>query len=243
MQNEIELPSPLPLEDWIREQSVALFLDFDGTLVEIAETPDGIQVSDDLPVRLEHLSAGIGGRLALVTGRALSDIHSHLGANSLLIVGSHGAEFSDAADKGVTLSNATLDEIAPLLAQWPGLLLESKPHGIAIHYRQEPAAEPVVLTIMQQVAEWEGLSVRRGKMVVELGPANVNKGWAVTLLMAQPPFIGAMPIFIGDDVTDEDGFAAAEAAGGFGILVGSARATAARYRLKTIQEVYHWLGL
>src|SRR3546814_9552356 len=90
---------------------------------------------------------------------------------------------------------------------------------------------------MDDIAEREGLAVRRGKMVVELGPVQANKGRAVARLMSEPPYMGAVPIFIGDDVTDEDGFAAAAAAGGYGILVGAPRPTAAHYRLPGTREV------
>ncbi|WP_326914303.1 trehalose-phosphatase [Sphingopyxis chilensis] len=222
---------------------MALFLDFDGTLVEIAETPDAILIPDDLMRRLEDLAARVDGRLALVTGRSLADIGAHLGPSSIMIVGSHGAEQDDAALPTAPLARDATASIATLAAQWPGLLIETKPHGIAIHYRQEPDAETAVFTVMDDIAEREGLAVRRGKMVVELGPAQANKGQAVARLMREPAYAGAMPVFIGDDVTDEDGFAAAAAAGGHGILVGAQRPTAARYRLADPREVYRWLDL
>ena len=237
MHKRDNLPLPPPLTEWAARQPVALFLDFDGTLVDIAETPDAILVPDDLVRRLEVLAARVGGRLALITGRSLSDIGGHLGRGAIRIVGSHGAEHGDAAVPAATLSS---DAMA---ARWPGLLVETKPHGIAIHYRQEPDAEAAVLPVMDDIAEREGLAVRRGKMVVELGPRQASKGRAVARLMSQPPYAGATPVFIGDDVTDEDGFAAAAAAGGHGILVGAPRATAAHYRLPSTREVYNWLGL
>ena len=243
MHKRNSLPLPPPLSNWMARQPVALFLDFDGTLVDIAETPDAILVPDDLARRLEGLAARIDGRLALITGRSLVDIGGHLGQGSTMIVGSHGAEHGDAAVPATTLSSDTTRAIASLAARWPGLLVETKPHGIAIHYRQEPDAEAAVLPVMDDIAEREGLAVRRGKMVVELGPVQANKGRAVARLMSEPPYMGAVPIFIGDDVTDEDGFAAAAAAGGYGILVGAPRPTAAHYRLPGTREVYNWLGL
>ena len=115
---------------------MALFLDFDGTLVEIAETPDSIMVPDDLARRLESLAARIDGRLALITGRSLADIGGHLGRGAIRIVGSHGAEHGDAGDPAHSLSRDATAAIAALAAQWTGLLVETKPHGIAIHYRQ-----------------------------------------------------------------------------------------------------------
>ncbi len=243
MHKRDSLPPPPPLSEWAARQPVALFLDFDGTLVEIAETPDAILIPDDLMRRLEDLAARVDGRLALVTGRSLADIGAHLGPSSIMIVGSHGAEQDDAALPTAPLARDATASIATLAAQWPGLLIETKPHGIAIHYRQEPDAETAVFTVMDDIAEREGLAVRRGKMVVELGPAQANKGQAVARLMREPAYAGAMPVFIGDDVTDEDGFAAAAAAGGHGILVGAQRPTAARYRLADPREVYRWLDL
>lgn len=243
MHNRDTPPLPPPLSDWTARGPVALFLDFDGTLVEIAETPDAIQVPGDLARRLEGLAARVEGRLALITGRSLADIGGHLGSGSIMLVGSHGAEYGDAAVSALALSPDATAAVAALAEQWPGLLVEAKPHGIAIHYRQEPDAAAAVFTVMNSIAEREGLAVRRGKMVVELGPAGANKGRAVARLMEKQPYAGAVPIFIGDDVTDEDGFAAAAAAGGHGILVGAPRPTAAHYRLPGTREVYHWLGL
>lgn len=243
MHKQAGLPLPPPLSEWAARQPIALFLDFDGTLVEIAETPDGIDVPEGLARRLEALGARLDGRLALITGRALADIHSYLGCVSIMTVGSHGAEFGGVAATPGALSAPAAMAIAALVAKWPGLLVETKPHGVAIHYRQEPDAEAAVFTVMDDVAQRESLVVRRGKMVVELGPAHVNKGQAVARLMGQSPFAGATPVFVGDDVTDEDGFAAAAAAGGHGILVGSPRATAAHYRLSGTPEVHQWLNL
>lgn len=238
-----DLSSPPPLSELAARHPVALFLDFDGTLVDIAETPDGIQVPGDLACRLEALAAHLGGRLALISGRARADIRGHLGDIAIVTVGSHGAEFGgDAADSSA-LSETTATALAALSAQWPGLLVETKPHGLAIHYRQEPDAAPTVLSLMNDIAAREGLAVRRGKMVVEIGPAGANKGAAVVRLMAQPPYAGATPIFIGDDITDEDGFTAVADAGGHGILVGPPRPTAARYLLPDPQQVHKWLTL
>lgn len=243
MHKKDPLALPPPPADWAAWQPVALFLDFDGTLVDIAETPNAIRIPDDLPRRLADLDARVGGRLALITGRSLVDIRSHLGPVSVMVVGSHGAEHGDTPAEATMLSRDAAAAIATLAARWPGLLVETKPHGVAIHYRQEPDAGPAVLTVMDDIAEREELAVRRGKMVVELGPAQANKGRAVARLMAEPRYAGATPLFIGDDITDEDGFVAVAAAGGHGILVGAPRPTAAHFRLENTQEVYTWLHL
>lgn len=243
MHKEDSLPPPPPLVEWTELHALALFLDFDGTLVEIAETPDAIHVADNLAHRLEELSRRLNGRLALVTGRAIADIHGHLGSARIATVGSHGAEFDADAETAESLSESAAAAIASLADKWPRLIVETKPHGVAIHYRQEPSAASAVMTVMEDIATKDGLAVRPGKMVVELGPPQANKGAAVERLMALPPYAGSTPIFVGDDVTDEDGFTAAAAAGGHGVLVGNPRPTAARYRLSGPEEVYRWLSL
>lgn len=243
MQKEAELPLPLPLSEWAERQAIALFLDFDGTLVEIADKPDGIHVPGSLPTALERLNARVDQRLALVTGRALGDLRRYLGDVAITLVGSHGAEFGSSALDALDLSSASADALAAIVAQWPSLLVETKPHGVAVHYRQEPEAQSAVYTVMADIAQREGLALKRGKMVAELGSPLANKGKAVARLMELAPYAGALPIFIGDDVTDEDGFAAVAALGGHGILVGPQRATAAHYRLGSTQEVHAWLNL
>lgn len=243
MHKSIDLPSPPAFAGLAAGRPLALFLDFDGTLVEIADIPDGIHVPDGVPAQLAALHRALGGRIAIVSGRAIADIQSHLGPLHLLMVGSHGAEIGEAAEDTKPLSDASRAELAALTAAWPRLLVETKPHGIAVHYRQEPEAAPAVFTVMDDMAAREGLAARRGKMVVELGPKSANKGAAVARLMAAAPFAGALPIFIGDDTTDEDGFAAVAALGGYGILVGAPRPTAAHYRLADPEAVHRWLTL
>lgn len=243
MHKSLDLPPPPPLAGLAVRHSLALFLDFDGTLVEIADTPDGIHVPDGVPAQLATLHRALDGRIAIVSGRAIADIQSWLGPLDLLIVGSHGAEIGEAATGAATLSDASRAELTALTAAWPRLLVETKPHGIAVHYRQEPEAAPTVFTVMDDMAAREGLAARRGKMVVELGPKSANKGAAVARLMAAPPFAGARPVFIGDDHTDEDGFAAVAAMDGHGILVGTPRPTAADYRLADPEAVHRWLML
>jgi trehalose 6-phosphate phosphatase len=243
MHNLSDLASPPPVSELAARGAIALFLDFDGTLVDIADTPGAIHIPSDLARRLDRLNQQFGGRLALISGRSIADIGHHLGATQVTVIGSHGAEFDDIPVSAQTLSDDARSAIAALTRRWPNLLVETKPHGIAIHYRQEPDAASIVLSVMTDIAEREGLAAKQGKMVVELGPQGANKGQAVARLMTQPPYAGATPIFIGDDVTDEDGFAAAAAAGGFGILVGPTRATAAQYRFVDPPEVYQWLNL
>lgn len=232
---------PAPLLD-----GAALFLDFDGTLVELADAPDAIRVSPSLRPLLQRLNTVLEGRLAIVTGRAIDDLDRHLGWSGSAVAGSHGLEFrfADGTEVPVIVPEGLQQAIAGahrLAEETPGLLVEEKPAGVAIHFRRVPDREPVVDRFMAQLAEATGLALQRGKMVVELRAAGADKGDAVRRLMARPPFSGSQPIFVGDDLTDEHAFRAAADLGGGGILVGPERETAARWRLDDVGAVSKWL--
>jgi trehalose 6-phosphate phosphatase len=123
-----------------------------------------------------------------------------------------------------------------------GLIVETKPLGIALHFRLAPQQEQRILAFMEERARRHGLLLQRGKMVAELRPVGAHKGDALKALMTEPRFMGARPLFVGDDLTDEHAFAAAAELGGAGILVGPQRDTAARYRLESVKAVAIWLG-
>ncbi len=224
----------------------ALFLDFDGTLVELAQTPDAIRVPGDLPDLLHALAARLGGRLAIVSGRSLGDLDRHVACDGIAMSGSHGLELRLADGRVRALaSNGELEgaraRIRRFAADVEGLLVEEKPASIALHYRLAPERGGEVLRLMDALAAETGLVVQLGKMVAELRPPGGDKGDAVETLMREPGFAGARPLFMGDDLTDEHAFAAAAAMGGAGILVGEARETAARYRLESVAAVAAWL--
>ncbi|HMC91925.1 MAG TPA: trehalose-phosphatase, partial [Allosphingosinicella sp.] len=214
--------APPPLADLA---DPALFLDFDGTLVALAEAPDSVAVTPELLPLLDRLAAMLAGRLAILTGRALDDLDRHLAAPHLVAAGSHGLELRRGAapaappepPRGLAEARAAL---AAFAAGEPGLLVEDKPAGVALHYRLSPHREEEAVALAQNLAARTGLFVQRGKMVVELRPSGADKGDALRALMGEPPFAGARPVFVGDDLTDEDGFRAATALGGFGIIVG-----------------------
>ena len=236
-------PPPPPLS---RLAPAALFLDFDGTLVELAETPGGIAVPNGLKPLLDRLAGRLGGRLAIVSGRAIDDLQDHLGGSAIVLSGSHGAELRYADGRRVPVLvppglAAAREEVRRFTAETSGLLVEDKPTGLALHYRLAPDREPEVAAFLELLASRSGLALQRGKMVAELRPAGSDKGAAVRRLMAEPPFAGARPVFVGDDLTDEHAFAAAAALGGEGVLVGPARATAARWRLDGVAEVTGWM--
>ncbi len=121
--------------------------------------------------------------------------------------------------------------------------MEGKPHGVALHYRANPSLEDHGLAFAEKLAETSGLAVKRGKCVIEFVQPGADKGAAVRAYMTHVAFMGAFPIFIGDDVTDEDGFAAVDEFGGVGILVGDRQTTLAQWHLEGPQQVHEWLGL
>ncbi|RKF19176.1 trehalose-phosphatase [Altericroceibacterium spongiae] len=247
MNEKSALPVPPPFEALRSNGSVAVFLDFDGTLVDLALTPDGIDVPPDLATRLEAFGQKLEGRLALVSGRATDNLEQHLGPLALARAGSHGiarfrADGSRLGKEPEGLPPAVYEALQTF-ADSQGFDLEIKTHGAALHYRGVPHQERDGLTFAENIAKQHALHVKRGKFVIELVRPGANKGGAVQAFMEEEPFRGAMPIFIGDDVTDEDGFNAVSRLGGFGILVGDRFPTEARYMLASPKEVFKWLGL
>lgn len=224
----------------------ALFLDFDGTLVELAAAPDAIHVSPGLAPLLKRLHARLDGRLALISGRSIADLERHLECGGLALSGSHGLELR-LRDGSVMRRGSShdlteaLERLNGLARSAPGLLVEEKPYGIALHYRQAPEEEARVSELMSELARDGGLALQQGKMVIELRPPGADKGDAVRAFMAEPDFAGARPVFVGDDMTDEHAFAAAAELGGAGVLVGPPRETAAQWRLPNVTAVIDWL--
>ena len=235
------LPPPSLLE------GAALFLDFDGTLVDLADTPGAIRIPDGLPTLLRSLSQRLNGRLAIVSGRAIADLEQHLDCSGIAVSGSHGLELRLADGVPIPLavpfdSKGLGSKVDRFAAQHSGLLVERKPSSVALHYRMAPEEGEKVERFMSALAHKTGLSLQPGKMVYELRPKGADKGDAIRAFMAEPEFGGARPIMIGDDITDEDAFEAAAAMGGAGILVGPERRSAARYRLADVGQVGAWLA-
>lgn len=237
-------PSPVaPPTDLL--DGAALFLDFDGTLVELASTPEGVSVDARLASLLERLSLELQGRVAIISGRPVATLRDLL-PMSMLMVGSHGMEFGspegaiDIAVRPQAL-DAILSDMHDLAAGCPGVIVEDKPLGAALHYRQSPQAEEVCTALATSLAERHGLHLQPGKLMIEVRAQGGDKGTAIERLMREPDMRGARPIFMGDDLTDEPGFAAAARLGGTGILVGPDRDTAAKYRLQDVEATIAWL--
>lgn len=234
---------PAASTDW------AYFLDVDGTLIDIARTPDAVHVDMALLELIARLFQECSGALALVSGRSISDLEKLLGVTRLPLAGQHGLERRDAAGRlwmhaAPPAAKSTIKEaLAPVLAQHTGLLLEDKGLTIALHYRQAPQLEYFVQRLMKQLAKDAnaGLEVQQGKCVAEIKPSGIDKGSAVAEYLQEPPFMGRRTVFIGDDLNDEHGFAEVNRQDGISIKVGKGP-SCARYRLPDVAAVRRWLG-
>ena len=222
----------------------ALLLDFDGTLVALAETPSGIQVPDGLAGVLGELFDLLGGAVAIISGRPVREIEENLNLpDDMPIAGVHGAEWRGEEPVRLDPIKSRLERIElELKRQFPGQLIETKSLALAIHYRGKPEmAEVIDAAIKQLCAHDASLSVIAGKAVFEIKPVWANKGVAVERLMSAPPFAGRTALMFGDDVTDEDGFRMAMSHGGAAVKVGEGD-TAADYRIASPAEVFQWLA-
>jgi trehalose 6-phosphate phosphatase len=243
MPKEARAPLPAFARGW------ALFLDVDGTLLDLAEHPRAVRVEPGLVGVLERLQRLSGGAVALVSGRPLAEVDRLFAPLTLLIAGQHGAERRRATGE-VALerpSAAALalarEALAALAARHPALLLEDKGAALAVHFRRAPRLEALVGRALDEVARRSAgeFALQGGKLVRELVPHGKNKGGAIAEYMREPPFAGRTPVFIGDDLTDEHGIALVNALGGHSLKVGR-DASAARYRLADAAAVRTWLG-
>ncbi len=223
----------------------ALFLDFDGTLVGIAETPEAVKVPEGLVPLLAQLNDALQGAVAIVSGRPVDVLDRFLAPLRLPTAGEHGAHRRDATGHLLERAPTDLSEVIAaaneLANRHTGLLVERKQAAVALHYRLAPQLEQLCLdTMAETVGDRPEFELLHGKCVVEIKPAGTNKGTAITAYLKEAPFTGRKPFFFGDDTTDESGFAVAQAFGGLGIKVGpgSTRATA---RVDGPPDVYDWL--
>lgn len=242
MKSRAESP-PAPSVDW------AYFLDVDGTLIDIADTPEAVSVDTALLGLIARLHRASGGAVALVSGRALSFLEQRLGALRLPLAGQHGMERRDAAGRlwihaAPPAAKCSIKAaLAPVLARHPGLLLEDKGLTLALHYRLAPHLAAYARRLMVRLARaaGTGLEVQFGKRVAEAKPSGVDKGTAVAEYLGESPFKGRRAVFIGDDLNDEHGFAAVNKLDGISIKVGKG-ASCARFRLRDVVSVRRWLG-
>lgn len=215
----------------------ALLLDFDGTLVDIAPRPDAVMVVPGLVDDLRRLRDRLDGALAVVTGRPIDVIDTFLDDAPWAVAGEHGGAVRHEPDSDVVrppLPAAPSDWVeaaARLAERHPGSMLERKARGFALHFRTAPSAGPEFhAALSEMLAGQDGFEILPGLMMWEVRPRGADKGVAVRRLMTNPPFSDRVPLFIGDDVTDEDGMAVAREMGGGGLRVDAAFGTPADVR-------------
>lgn len=236
--------APPPALDPLR---FSLFIDFDGTLVPLVDHPDLVRADGELIELLKALHARFEGRIAIVSGRSIAQLDAMIGdvATQVAVAGSHGAEVRldgrlVEPERPAGL-DAAIAEVRSYGAGHPEMFIEEKSHGVAMHYRKAPILEEPVRRRAAAIAERTGLEVQPGKMMIELRGPGWDKGQAVEALLAEAPLSTGAPVMIGDDLTDESALRVAEDRGGFGVLVGPGRETAARFGLADVGSVRRWL--
>lgn len=229
-------------DDW------ALFLDVDGTLLEIAAAPAAVRVPQRVIDVLASLDERLSGAFALVSGRLIVDVDRLFAPLRLAVAGAHGAERRAASGRLQRRDDSlALAPAKRLLTEWsalhPGTLLEDKGSALALHYRQAPAHEAAARHIVADalLAAGPEFHSQEGKKVLEIRADGVGKGQAIAAFMGEQPFVGRLPVFVGDDLTDEAGFETVNRLGGHSIAVGVARATHATWHLADEASVLDWL--
>ena len=236
------------LPDSLSLAETAFFFDFDGTLVELASTPDGIFVPRSVPDILAALRRATNGAVAVVSGRGIDNIDSFLQISDLPVAGMHGAERRDSNgdvqrvgfnDERLLRMEHALEKV---VNAHPGMLLEIKGAALALHYRNAPDREAAARTATEQLVRQyaDAYVLQPGKMVYEIKPKDVDKGRAIRAYMAEPPFTGRRPVFIGDDLTDEKGFAVVNEFDGLSVKIGPGD-TLARARIESVELLLDWL--
>ncbi|WP_197708057.1 trehalose-phosphatase [Hartmannibacter diazotrophicus] len=228
--------------------NAALFLDFDGTLVDIAPRPDAVVVLPHLSDLLTRVCKELDGAFAIVSGRPIAEIDRFLDTDCFRVGGLHGLEWRQACGQMVQQSpaprslNVFREQLLERGIANDGVTIEDKSVAIAVHYRANPSQEDAVRGVIEDLLSGvEDLVTIEGKMVFEVKPRAISKGTVVQRFLSLPAFEGRIPVFVGDDTTDEDGMRAAAGAGGFGIKVGDGESCAS-YRLQDVADVHKWLA-
>ena len=234
---------PSPRREW------AFFFDLDGTLIDFADTPAAVHVGEELRLLLEQLYRDTGGAVALMSGRAIAEIDRLFPHAQMPVAGQHGLERRGAEGRVVRHAVPTRRferarvRMASAVHGKAGLLLENKGLSLALHYRRAPRLAAYAHRLVRSMLPIVGrqFCIQRGKYVVEMRPAGKDKGVGILEFMKEAPFRGRTAVFVGDDATDEFGFATVNRIGGHSIKVGAGR-TAARWRLPGVSAVREWLA-
>ena len=231
------------------ERNWAFFLDLDGTLLEIAETPDAVDADYTELALVGRLSRAAEGAVAVISGRSIARIDEILSPLVVPAAGQHGAERRDARGERhrhrfpVQRLKPVAGGIRSFAARHAGLVFEDKGASVALHYRLAPQLAAAAQQAVREAAEplGDAVEVQGGKMVVELKPAGCDKGKAIEDFMREAPFAGRVPVFLGDDVTDEYGFRVVNRMGGHTVKVG-AGPSSARWRVENPAAARQWLA-
>jgi trehalose 6-phosphate phosphatase len=225
----------------------AWFLDVDGTLLEIEARPERVSADAGLIRLLENLGELSGGAVALVSGRSLEQLDRIFGRYKLPAAASHGIEQrlpdGEVKNGAAELPAGSVARVESFAARHPGLQVERKTFSVALHYRDRPDLEHLVLETMENISRQldSDAKLMRGKMMVEILPSAAGKGSAIRSFMETAPFAGRLPVFAGDDVTDEHGFEVVNELGGISVHVGHTADSAAKWRLSNVADVRNWL--
>jgi len=233
----------LPLLEDIGDYAV--FLDLDGTLVETADHPDAVRVHPTTISLLERLRLRCDRAFAVVSGRDIAVVDRLLHPLATAAAGVHGLQRRGIDGALHTFGSLDVEPIVSALqsaiGSESGVLIERKPNAVALHYRLRPELESRCREIVEELVQQDfALRLLRGKMVFELTMKGMDKGRAIAAFLAEPPFLGRSPLFAGDDVTDEEGFAVVNRCGGVSIKVGKG-ATQARFRAENVETLLSWL--
>jgi trehalose 6-phosphate phosphatase len=234
-------PPPLPSLQW------CLFLDVDGTLIELTESPLETHADPALKALLGDVAERLGGAVALVSGRSIEYLDALFSPLRLAAAGLHGVERRKASGDmhGASFVDTQLDRarvaLEAVVIAHPGTLLEDKGRTIAVHFRMAPQSESMVLEAVRAVAAQLGSNyhIQGGNMMLEIKPRGFSKASAIKAFLHEPPFSGRKPVFVGDDLTDQDGFKSVEDQGGISIAVGDR--VHGQFRLENPAAVRAWL--
>jgi trehalose 6-phosphate phosphatase len=226
----------------------ALFLDLDGTLIDIAGTPDAVSMPEGLTALLSRLARDLGGALAIVSGRPIEEVDRLLAPMVPVAAGAHGAElrllpYGDVVCKAVPIDGEIVQAVYRLASEHSGTIVETKRASVALHYRQAPAlVSQLEAALMRILAEApDHLILARGRQVLEIVPRHVSKGAALEAIMGLPTFAGRRPIMIGDDIPDLSALGAANRLGGRGLKVAGEQFSRAEADFSGPAEVRAWL--
>jgi trehalose 6-phosphate phosphatase len=237
----------LPAAPGLKASDISVFVDLDGTLAALQTTPQAVGPDPKRRALLKRLQAALCGRLAVVSGRALDDIDRVLEHDVTPVAAIHGLVRRTAwgeivappAEARIPQAREAFESLAQAD---PGLLVEDKGAAVALHYRRSPHAMGACRELAARLADALGLKVQEGNQVVELRAPGPGKGESIAAFMREAPFHGTRPVFLGDDLTDESGFAAVRTMGGLAIIVGPRRPTRAQYALPDVAAVHAFLS-